>query len=213
MPLGAVIVSSPGGGPDSLAVASPSRAWLIGWRSAPPSSAALAEPLAVARTTDAGHTWHVGTLPCQGIFGGFLSAAGNDVAALCLGEASAGYEAMEVATSSDGGANWVERCDNGPPGLGRIVGACPGLGAGRHRRHAGQVLLMAIGYPLGGVEVSLDGGRTWRIGLRSAATFLALSYGTGTVWMLGLGPVNSGLMLAESSDGRKWHAVALPISN
>jgi hypothetical protein len=71
-------------------------------------------------------------------------------------------------------------------------------------------LVMALGYPIGGVAASLDGGRTWKLVLRAAATFLTLSQGTGTVWMLGIGPVSSGLRLAESADDRRWHAVALP---
>jgi hypothetical protein len=38
----------------------------------------------------------------------------------------------------------------------------------------------------------------------------ALSYGTGTLWMLGLGPVGPGMRLAESSDDRRWHDLVLP---
>jgi hypothetical protein len=69
---------------------------------------------------------------------------------------------------------------------------------------------MATGYPIGGVEASLNAGRTWKLVLRSAATFLTLSQGGGTVWVLGLGPASPGLRLAESTNGRRWHAVVLP---
>ena len=197
--------------PESLAVAGPASAWLIGSRTAP-SSYGAAGTLAVAHTADAGRTWHVSTLPCRidGI-AGMLTAVGNDVATLCVGDPSTGFAPMEVVTSATGGASWTERCDNGPRGLLRIVGACPAFGyPGAMVALPSGALVMAIGYPIGGVDMSLDGGRNWKLVLRSAATFLSLSRGAGAVWVLGLGPVSPGLRLAESKDGRRWRAVALP---
>ncbi|MGA2804058.1 MAG: hypothetical protein ABSF89_06665 [Acidimicrobiales bacterium] len=197
--------------PETLAVAGPASAWLIGSRTAP-SSQGAAGTLAVTYTADAGRTWHASTLPCRtDAIAGMLTAVGNDVATLCLGDPSTGFAPMEVITSTNGGASWTERCDNGPLGLLRIVGACPGFGyPGAMVAMPDGALVMAIGYPIGGVDVSLDGGRTWKLVLRSAATFLSLSRGTGTVWVLALGPGSPGLRLAESTDGRRWHAVALP---
>jgi hypothetical protein len=214
MPLGSVVeVTFPDGGPDSLAVASPASAWLIGWRTTPPNADGPAEPLAVARTTDAGFAWHVTTLPCKGFLGGMLTAAGNDLAAVCLGEAGTGYEAMEVVTSTNGGASWTQRCNNGPPGLLRIVGACPNGGyPSTIVAMPDGALVMALGYA-GVVEVSFDGGRIWKLALRSASSFLILARGSGAVWMLGVGPASSGLRLAESADGRRWHEVGLPSSS
>ena len=200
--------------PGSLAVAGPASAWLIGSRTAP-SPYGAAGALAVAHTADAGRTWRVSPLPCgTDRLAGILTAVGNDVATLCLGGPSAGYAPMEVVTSANGGVSWSERCDNGSLGSPRTVGACPGFGyPGAMVAMADGALVMAIGYPIGGVDASLDGGRTWRLVLRSAATFLSLSQGAGTVWMLGLGPVSPGLRLAESADGRRWHAVALPVTS
>jgi hypothetical protein len=197
--------------PESLAVAGPASAWLIGSRTAP-SPYGAAGTLAVAHTADAGRTWRVSPLPCgTDRLAGILTAVGNDVATLCLGGPSTGFAPMEVVTSNNGGASWTERCDNGPRGLSRIVGACPGFGyPGAIVAMPDGALVMAIGYPIGGVDLSLDGGRTWKLVLRSAATFLSVSQGAGTVWVLGLGPVSPGLRLAESTNGRRWHAVALP---
>jgi photosystem II stability/assembly factor-like uncharacterized protein len=211
MPLGSAVEADLVAPPDSLVAARPASAWLIGWRTPPSSAKPVAGPLDVTRTADGGRTWHTSTLPCRGFFDGLLTAAGNDLAALCLGEAMAGYQAMEVVTSTNNGVTWTQRCDNGPPGLRRIVGACPDAGyPSAIVAMSSGALVMALGYPIGGVAASLDGGRTWKLVLRSAATFLTLSQGTGTVWMLGIGPVSSGLRLAESADGRRWHAVALP---
>jgi len=68
-------------------------------------------------------------LPCKtDRIGALLSAVGNDLAALCLGDPSAGYGPMEVVTSTNGGASWTERCNNGSLGSVRIVGDCPGFG-------------------------------------------------------------------------------------
>ena len=72
------------------------------------------------------------------------------------------------------------------------------------------VLVLAVGYPLGAVEASLDGGRTWKVVARSAATFVTLSQGSDVLWMLGLGPTSAGLRLAESTNGWSWQRVALP---
>jgi hypothetical protein len=74
-------------------------------------------------------------------------------------------------------------------------------------------LVMALGYPVGGIDVSLDGGRTWKLALRSSASFVTLSQGTEAVWMLGLGPTSAGVRLAESVNGLTWHAVTLPSSS
>jgi hypothetical protein len=186
--------------PESLVVANPASAWLIGTAMPPRKSSMIAGPLEVARTTDAGRTWHTSTLPCRtDRIGGLLSSVGNELAALCLGDPSAGYGPMEVVTSTNGGVSWAQRCNNGPKGLLRPVGDCPGFGyPGMIDVMPNGALVIALGYPIGGVEVSLDGGRTWKLVLRSAATFLTLSQATGTVWMLGIGPVSSGLRLAES---------------
>ena len=201
--------------PESLVVADPARAWLIGTAMLPRKSNMRAGALEVARTTDAGRTWRTSTLPCKiDRIGGLLSAVGNDLAAVCLGDPSAGYGPMEVVTSSNGGATWAQRCNNGSLGLVRIVGACPSFGyPGAIAAMANGALVMALGYPIGGVDVSRDGGRTWKFALRTEATFLTLSQGTGSVWMLGLGPVSPGLRLAESADGWRWHAVALPVTS
>ena len=197
--------------PESLAVAGPRSAWLIGSRTSPSARGATGS-LAVARTFDAGRTWQVTTLPCgTDEIAGLLTVVGHYLAALCLGGPSAGFAPMEVVTSDDAGASWTERCNNGPRGISRIVGACPGFGyPGAMAATANGVLVMATGYPIGGVEASLNAGRTWKLVLRSAATFLTLSQGGGTVWVLGLGPASPGLRLAESTNGRRWHAVVLP---
>ncbi len=193
--------------PDSLEVADPSSAWLIG-RAVQNSDG----PLELARTIDSGRSWHISPLPCRtDRMDGLISAIGDDVVAVCLGGPSAGYGPMEVVTSTDGGANWTERCNNGPPGLLKAVGGCPAMGYPAMVASMGdRALVMAIGYPLGGVEVSLDGGRTWRLAVRSSATFLTLSQGSGVVWMLGLGPIGPGTRLAESTNGWSWQKVALP---
>ncbi len=198
--------------PESLVAGAPGSAWLIGTALPPRKSDMVAGPLEVARTTDAGRTWHTSTLPCKtDRIGALLSAVGNDLAALCLGDPSAGYGPMEVVTSTNGGASWTERCNNGSLGSVRIVGDCPGFGyPGMIEAMPNGTLVIALGYPVGGVEVSLDGGRAWKLSLRSAATFVNLSQGAGTVWMLGIGPVSAGLRLAESANGRKWHTVSLP---
>jgi hypothetical protein len=198
--------------PESLVAGVPGSAWLIGTAMSPRKADMVAGPLEVARTTDAGRTWHTSTLPCKtDRIGGLLSAVGNDLAALCLGDPSAGYEPMEVVTSTNGGASWTQRCNNGSLGSVRVVGDCPGFGyPGMIEAMPNGMLVMALGYPIGGVEVSLDGGRAWKLSLRSAATFVDLSQGAGTVWMLGIGPVSSGLRLAQSANGLTWHAVSLP---
>ncbi len=201
--------------PESLAVADPASAWMIGTAMPPGKSKMLAGPLEVARTIDAGHTWHTSTLPCKtDNIDGLLSAVGNDLSAVCVGDPSTGYAPMEVVTSTNGGASWAQRCNNGSRGLLRTVGACPSFGyPGAIVALPNGALVMALGYPIGGVAVSRDGGRTWKLALRTAATFLTLSQGTGLVWMLGLGPVSPGLRLAESADGWRWHAVSLPVSS
>lgn len=179
--------------PDSLAVASPASALLVGFATTPPNSDVPSGP----RKTDR--------------MAGLLNAVGSDLAALCLGGPMAGYGPMEVVTSSNDGASWSQRCNNGPPGVLRTVGDCPGAGyPSAITAMPNGVLVMALGYPVGGVVVSLDKGRTWELALRSAATFLTRSQGTGAVWMLGLGPTSAGVRLAESVNGRTWHAVSLP---
>ena len=166
----------------------------------------------MAHTSDAGRTWHMSPLPVRDRqHRRDARAVGNDVSAVCLGDPSAGYAPMEVVTSTNGGASWAQRCNNDPL-------ACSGPSAlargsairARWSHMADGALVMAVGYPIGGVDVSLDGGRTWKLVLRSAATFLSLSQGAGTVWMLGLGPVSPGLRLAESTtagDGTRCHCL------
>jgi hypothetical protein len=192
--------------PDSLAVEGPERAWLIG------TKARKGGPLEVGRTVDAGRSWQASTLPCPtDRLAGFVGASGEDLVALCLNGPSAGYAPMEVVTSSDGGATWTERCNNGPSWILRAVGRCPGFGyPGMVAVMGDGVLVLAVGYPLGAVEASLDGGRTWKVVARSAATFVTLSQGSDAVWMLALGPTSAGLRLAESTNGWSWQRVALP---
>jgi hypothetical protein len=191
--------------PDSLAATGPGSLWLIG-------SATANGRFVVARTTDAGRTWLSSTLPCKydDSLLGFLTIAGESVAALCLGGPTTGFEPMEVLTSSNAGLTWVERCANGPNDLVRIVGSCPGGGyPSAIVAMPDGVLDMALGY-VGGVEVSVDGGRTWKLALRTAGTFLDNSLGVGADWILAVGPTSPGVRLAESTNGRTWRQVALP---
>ena len=192
--------------PDSLAATGPESLWLIG-------SATANGRFVVARTTDAGRTWLSSTLPCKydDSLLGFLTIAGESVAALCLGGPTTGFEPMEVLTSNNAGLTWVERCANGPNDLVRIVGSCPGGGYPTAIvAMPDGVLDMALGYPVGGVDVSVDRGRTWKLALRTAGTFLDNSQGVGADWILAVGPTSSGVRLAESTNGRTWRQVALP---
>ena len=192
--------------PDSLAATGPESLWLIG-------SATANGRFVVARTTDASRTWLRSTLPCKydDSLLGFLTIAGESVAALCLGGPTTGFEPMEVLTSSDAGLTWVERCANGPNDLVRIVGSCPGGGyPSAIAAVPDGVLVMSLGYPVGGVDVSVDGGRTWKLALRTAGSFLDNSQGVGADWILAVGPTSPGVRLAESTNGRTWRQVALP---
>jgi hypothetical protein len=118
---------------------------------------------------------------------------------------------MEVVTSSNAGVTWVECCANGPAGLVRIVGSCPLAGyPGAITAMPDGVLVIALGYPVGGVDVSVDGGRSWKLALRTAGTFLDISQGVGADWILAVGPTSPGVRLAESTNGRTWRQVPLP---
>jgi hypothetical protein len=207
-PLGFVVDSAStfGTPPDSLAVAGPESLWFLG-------SATANGRFVVARTADAGRTWLKSTLTCKDDVSllGFLTIAGKTVAALCLGGPTTGFEPMEVLTSSNAGVTWVERCANGPNDLVRIVGSCPVGGyPGAIAAMPDGVLVMSLGYPVGGVDVSVDGGRTWKLALRTAGTFLDNSQGVGADWILAVGPTSPGVRLAESTNGRTWRQVALP---
>jgi photosystem II stability/assembly factor-like uncharacterized protein len=192
--------------PDSLAATDPESLWLLG-------SATSRSPLVVARTKDAGRTWAKITLPCKDddLLSGFVTVSGKTVTALCLGDPTAGFEPMEVISSGNAGVTWVERCADGPADLVRIVGSCPGGGyPGAIAAMPDGVLVMSLGYPVGGVDVSVDGGRTWKLGLRTAGTFLDNSQAGGADWILAVGPTSPGVRLAESTNGRTWRQVALP---
>ena len=69
---------------------------------------------------------------------------------------------------------------------------------------------MSLGYPVGGIDVSDDGGRTWKLALRTAATFLDDSQGVGADWILAVGPTSPGVRLVATTNGRTWREVALP---
>jgi hypothetical protein len=192
--------------PDSLVATDPESLWLLG-------SATARSPLVVARTKDAGRTWVKITLPCKDddLLSGFVTVSGKTVTALCLGDPTAGFEPMEVVSSGNAGVTWVEHCADGPADLVRIVGSCPGGGyPGAIAAMPDGVLVMSLGYPVGGVDVSVDGGRTWKLGLRTAGTFLDNSQAGGADWILAVGPTSPGVRLAESTNGRTWRQVALP---
>jgi hypothetical protein len=192
--------------PDSLVATGPESLWLLG-------SATARGPLVVATTNDAGRTWLKKTLPCKDVvsLSGFVTVARSMSAALCLGDPTTGYEPMEVVSSHDNGKTWSERCNNGPPGLLPIIGSCPVGGyPGAIAAMPDGVLVMSLGYPVGGVDVPVDGGRTWKLALRTAGTFLDNSQGVGADWILAVGPTSPGVRLAESTNGRTWRQVALP---
>jgi len=192
--------------PDSLVPTDPESLWLLG-------SATSRGPLVVARTTDAGRIWVKITLPCKDddLLSGFVTVSGKTVTALCLGDPTAGFEPMEVVSSGNAGVTWAERCADGPADLVRIVGSCPGGGyPGAIAAMPDGVLVMSLGYPVGGVDVSVDGGRAWKLALRTAGTFLDNSQAGGADWILAVGPTSPGVRLAESTNGRTWRQVALP---
>ena len=93
---------------------------------------------------------------------------------------------MAVVTSGNGGATWTGRCNNGPSGVLPKVGSCPDAGYPvKIAAMPNGSLLMALDY-IGGVYVSLDGGRAWKPGITSSSSNLTLSQGTDAVWMLGI---------------------------
>ena len=84
------------------------------------------------------------------------------------------------------------------------VGSCPNGGYPiKVVATPNGVLLMALDY-VGGVNVSLDGGRVWKAGISASSSKVTLSEGTGVVWMLGTGTASAGEKLAVSTNGRIW---------
>ncbi|MGA3354482.1 MAG: hypothetical protein ABSD85_15065 [Acidimicrobiales bacterium] len=197
------VVTSP---PDGLVVEGEQSAWLLGW------SNRSSTRLAVARTTDGGRSWYTSRLPCKSpeTISGLLTVSGNRLLALCLGWVSTGFGEMAVVTSSDGGATWTRRCNNGPQETFPEVGSCPEGGYPvRVVAMPNEVMLSALD-SIGGVYVSLDSGRAWKPGITTWPSTLTLSKGTDAVWVLGTGTFSAGEKLAVSTNGRTWRQVALP---
>jgi hypothetical protein len=112
---------------------------------------------------------------------------------------------MAVVTSGNGGATWTGRCNNGPSGVLPKVGSCPDAGYPvKIAAMPNGSLLMALDY-IGGVYVSLDGGRAWKPGITSSSSNL-----TDAVWMLGIETFSAGERPAVSTNGRTWRQVAFP---
>ena len=192
--------------PDSLAVQGEQSAWILGW------SNDARTRLAVARTNDGGLSWHTSALPCRSpeTLSGLLTVSGNSLLALCQGEVYTGYGEMAVVASGNGGGTWTQRCNNGPSGILAEVGSCPDAGYPvKVVAMPNGVFLMALDY-IGGVYVSLDGGRAWKPGITSSSPNLTLSQGTGAVWMLGIETFLAGERPAVSTNGRTWRRAAFP---
>ena len=191
---------------DSLAVQGEQSAWILGW------SNDARTRLAVARTNDGGLTWHTSVLPCRGpeTLSGLLAVSGKSLLALCQGEVYTGYGEMAVVTSGNGGATWTQRCNNGPSGVLPEVNSCPDAGYPvKVVAMPNGVFLMALDY-IGGVYVSLDGGRVWKPGITSSSSNLTLSQGTDAVWMLGIETFLAGERPAVFTNGKTWRQVAFP---
>ena len=200
------------GEPLSLVATDTATAYALGWQR-------LREgdkwpPLVLARTEDAGRTWHTTTLPCLSEYrlAGFLTVSGREVSGLCLsGPVGVGYEPMEVVTSHDGGITWSERCNNGATGLVAQVGSCPRGGYPTSLVATTRSLMeMGLGY-VGAVDVSTDVGRVWhQSGSMNQSSFVLVSGDGQETWLLPSGPVGAGTKMAVSADGRTWRAVPLP---
>ncbi|MGD0873443.1 MAG: sialidase family protein [Acidimicrobiales bacterium] len=199
------------GEPLSLVATDTATAYALGWQR--PREGDKWPPLVLARTEDAGRTWHTTTLPCLWGYrlAGFLTVSGREVSALCLSGPYTGYEPMEVVTSDDGGVTWSERCNNGPVGLITPVGSCPQGGYPTSLvSPTNRLLEMGIAY-VGGVDVSTDVGHVWRQrAVIEESSFLLISGDGHEVWLLPSGPVGAGTKMAVSADGRTWRAVPLP---
>lgn len=202
-----------GAPPDSISASGPTGADLVGWASPGPKDRHPGAEIEVAGTGDGAKTWRSAQLPCgyDDRLSAMVAAHGRQVTAVCLGGAGAGFQAMEVVGSTDGGASWSLRCANGPAGGAPVVSSCPPAGYPTDLAAvSAKTLVMSLGYS-GLVDASSDGGRTWKLVLRSAGSFVALSSAAVATWMLGLGPAGPGVRFAETSDGRLWHVVSLPV--
>ena len=144
----------------SIDFPTPARGWV-----ALVNAAARPEAVTVARTADAGQTWHAVTFRAPGASAVHLAAAGaNHLILLATGPAAAGVMPETVYVSADGGAVWaragcscVRSQAHGLPG--------PGLVTGLTARNGGAAWITQL-YGSGQaipVYRSTDGGRAWRL--------------------------------------------------
>ena len=138
----------------------------------------------VFRSTDRGENWTVTRLPLQQggtMTGGFSMDFADAFHGIVWG---GNWEAKEdntarAANTSDGGATWTLASDGSGPGYGSSVRYRPGS--------AGQQLAL-VGSP-GGIDVSDDGGRTWRHVSDSAFYAARFSPDGEVLWVSGNGRI------------------------
>jgi hypothetical protein len=173
----------------------------------------------VASTGDGGKSWSATTIPCPAHDSWAALLAGwNGRFALCLGLGSTGYNPMAVVAATPGNIIWTLQCANGPAGVAPAKDKCPlgGYPSGFLEASKGA-LVMVLSYT-GTIDVSTDGGASWRMTYRSPYSFLTSARSPGTLWVLGVGPAGQTAVgagpgtarLVYSSDGKTWKEITTP---
>lgn len=127
-----------------------------------------------------------------------------------IGLGYAGYKPMAVASADGSSSPWMLRYANGPKPLAPVEGKCPlgGYPAGFLDARVGA-LVMTLSYA-GDIEVSRDGGATWRVVYRSPFSFLTATRSSGVLWALGVGPAARGVRIVYSANGERGTGIRTP---